>query len=47
MTFVSCITNGYYGYFPTANAYQEGGYEARASIFGPTVAEALIHAAWG
>ena len=47
MTFVSCITNGYYGYFPTANAYQEGGYEARASIFGPTVAEDLICAARG
>ena len=45
MTFVSCITNGYYGYFPTANAYTEGGYEARSSIFGPTVAEDLIRAA--
>ena len=45
MTFVSCITNGYYGYFPTANAYQEGGYEARSSIFGPTVANDLIRAA--
>ena len=45
MTFVSCITNGYYGYFPTANAYQEGGYEARASIFGPTVADELVAAA--
>ena len=45
MTFVSCITNGYYGYFPTANAYAEGGYEARASIFGPTVADELVAAA--
>ena len=45
MTFVSCITNGYYGYFPTANAYQEGGYEVRASIFGPTVADELVAAA--
>ncbi len=45
MTFVSCITNGYYGYFPTANASREGGYEARSSIFGPTVAEDLIRAA--
>ena len=45
MTFVSCITNGYYGYFPTANAYQEGGYEARSSIFGPTVADELVAAA--
>ena len=47
MTFVSCITNGYYGYFPTANAYREGGYEARSSIFGPTVAEELMAAAKG
>ena len=47
MTFVTCITNGYYGYFPTANAYREGGYEARSSIFGPTVAEDLICAARG
>ena len=45
MTFVSCITNGYYSYFPTANAYREGGYEARASIFGPTVADELVAAA--
>ena len=45
MTFVSCITNGYYGYFPTANAYREGGYEARSSIFGPTVADELVAAA--
>ena len=47
MTFVSCITNGYYGYFPTSNAYQEGGYEARSSIFGPTVADELVAAAKG
>ena len=47
MTFVSCITNGYYGYFPTANAYREGGYEARSSIFGPTVADELVAAAKG
>jgi len=45
MTFVTCITNGYYGYFPTAGAYREGGYEARSSIFGPTVAQDLVSAA--
>lgn len=45
MTFVTCITNGYYGYFPTESAYQEGGYEARSSIFGPTVAQDLVSAA--
>ena len=45
MTFVTCITNGYYGYFPTAGAYREGGYEAQSSIFGPTVAQDLVSAA--
>lgn len=47
MTFVSCLTNGNYGYFPTANAYQEGGYEAKSSIFGPTVADDLVAACKG
>lgn len=42
LTIVSCITNGYYGYFPTPNAYDEGGYEAKASIFGPSVADRLV-----
>ena len=45
VTFVTCITGGYYGYFPTADAYSEGGYEARSSIFGPTVADDLVAAA--
>ena len=37
-----CITNGYEGYFPMQEAYDEGGYEARSSIFAPGVAERLI-----
>ena len=45
MTFVSCLTNGAFGYFPNAGAYSEGGYEARSSIFGPTVADDLVRKA--
>lgn len=45
MTFVSCLTNGSFGYFPNAGAYAEGGYEARSSIFGPTVADDLVRKA--
>ena len=37
-----CCCNGYEGYFPTMDAYLEGGYEARSSIFRPGVAEAVI-----
>ncbi len=36
------ITNGYEGYFPTMNAYTEGGYEAASSNFAAGVAEILI-----
>ena len=36
------LTNGYYGYFPTKSAYDEGGYEARASKYSSGVAERLI-----
>ena len=36
-----CCTNGYEGYFPTMDAYLEGGYEARSSIFKAGVAEAV------
>ena len=38
----SCCTNGYIGYFPMMDAYEEGGYEARASRFKPGVAEQII-----
>ena len=36
------LTNGYYGYFPMRSAYDEGGYEARASKYRSGVAERLI-----
>jgi len=42
VTMVCCITNGYRGYFPSASAYAEGGYEARSSPFKAGVAEAII-----
>lgn len=38
----TCITNGYQGYFPTHDAYREGGYEARSSLFRAGVAERII-----
>ncbi len=37
-----CLTNGDEGYFPMQEAYDEGGYEARSSIFKAGVAELLI-----
>lgn len=41
---VTCITNGYMGYFPMKEAYDEGGYESRSSIFKSGVAELIINA---
>lgn len=41
----TCCTNGYEGYFPTQEAYDEGGYEAKSSPFASGVAERLISAA--
>lgn len=41
---VTCITNGYMGYFPMKEAYDEGGYESRSSIFRTGVAELIIEA---
>jgi len=38
------ISNGYEGYFPTRDAYDEGGYEARSSSFRAGVAEAIAEA---
>ena len=38
MTFCTCLTNGSCGYFPVSSAYDEGGYEARSSIFASSVA---------
>ena len=37
-----CLTNGCEGYFPMQEAYEEGGYEARSSIFAAGVAERII-----
>jgi len=37
-----CATNGYQGYFPMQDAYDEGGYEARSSKFKAGVAELII-----
>jgi len=39
------LTNGYEGYFPTREAYDEGGYEARASCYKSGVAETIAEAA--
>ncbi|MBQ8506534.1 MAG: hypothetical protein IJ466_03785 [Clostridia bacterium] len=38
------ISNGYEGYFPTRDAYDEGGYEARSSSFRAGVAESIAEA---
>lgn len=38
----TCITNGYEGYFPMKDAYDEGGYEARSSSFKAGVAELIV-----
>ena len=37
-----CLTNGSIGYFPTMNAYTEGGYEAKSSPFKAGVAERIV-----
>ena len=37
-----CLTNGNQGYFPMQDAYDEGGYEARSSLFKAGVAELII-----
>lgn len=42
MTICTCLTNGSCGYFPVASAYEEGGYEARSSVFASTVADDIV-----
>ena len=42
MVLPTCITNGATGYFPMQDAYDEGGYEAKASRFKAGVAEHII-----
>lgn len=38
----TCLTNGGDGYFPTRDAYEEGGYEAASSRFRAGVAELIV-----
>lgn len=38
----TCLTNGANGYFPSADAYEQGGYESRSSNFGPLVADTIV-----
>ena len=38
-----CLTNGWEGYFPMREAFDEGGYEARSSDYKGGVAESIIH----
>ena len=45
MVLPTCNTNGDDGYFPTTDAYNEGGYEARSSNFKAGVAERIVEAA--
>ena len=42
MIMPTCMTNGREGYFPTKDAYDEGGYEAKASNYKAGAAEQLI-----
>ena len=44
MVIPCCIVNGRNGYFPTNNAYEEGGYEAATSNFKAGVADHMINA---
>ena len=42
MVMPTCMTNGREGYFPTKDAYDEGGYEAKTSNYKAGAAEQLI-----
>ena len=42
MVLPCCCTNGYSGYFPMKDSYDEGGYEAKSSPFKSGTAEMLI-----
>ena len=37
-----CLVNGSQGYFPSREAFSEGGYEARSSNFRPDVADLIV-----
>lgn len=44
LTIPACCANGYQGYFPTEEAYGQGGYERATARFAPGTAEKLIAA---
>ncbi len=44
-TFISELSNGSYGYFPTSKAFSEGGYESRSSSFTPELEDILVDTA--
>ena len=41
-TFISSLTNGSHGYFPTRKAFQEGGYEAKNNPFTEELEDSLV-----
>ena len=43
ITMACCLCNGNENYFPTQEAYDEGGYEARSTVFKSGVADHLIN----
>ncbi len=45
VTHFSGYSNGYYGYMPTRDAYEVGGYEVRTTPYLPDAAEAVVDAA--
>ena len=42
MTYIACCANGYEGYYPSASAMEEGGYEAATARYKKGTAEKLI-----
>ena len=42
LTIPTCCSNGYEGYYPTKNAFDEGGYEAITAKYAYGTAEAII-----
>lgn len=43
MVMVVCYANGSFGYMPSSDAYEKGGYEAETAIFDKTVGDVLVH----
>ncbi|MBE6592063.1 MAG: hypothetical protein E7646_08500 [Ruminococcaceae bacterium] len=41
----SVCTNGYEGYFPTEEAFKQGGYEANSSLYTPTLEKEILSSA--